>query len=148
MMMPYSPPSKRDNFDKWAALGERRRAVAGNQSYESERLKAQEPIVKSENRASHSPFAYMAGQGVSDLGGPSTPQHYSSLPLGNVHNHSSSNFHHSANFKWTLHAKEPAPDRPKECPWTKGKVRNRDWTGLLSWRKDKHADSGDDGVGW
>jgi serine/threonine protein kinase len=138
-LTPYSPPSKRDNFDKWAALGEKRRAVAGN-NYNSVPFKGPESTFKSENRVGNSPFASMASHGVSDLGGHFTPHNHSSLPLGNAHNHSSP-VHHTPNAKWTPHhTKDLAKDRPKDCPWSTQKVKvhnNRDWTWNFDWRKEK-----------
>jgi hypothetical protein len=152
-LAPYSPPSKRDNFDKWAALGEKRRAVAGGKYHDSSVVprhawpKSPETAFKLENRVDkqHSPsfFASMAGQhhGVSDLGTHHNlaPQHYlhSSLPLGNAHNHSLVHSNHTPNtinnhnnLKWTTPHKDvaAAKDRapPKDtapCPWSATKPK-------------------------
>jgi len=144
-LTPYSPPSKRDNLDKWAALGQRRRAVAA--SSDSAAAAAPETPSKSENRVGKSPFASMAGHADSNLGEPYTPL---SLPLTNVHNLHSTPVHNTVNpARWTPHAKESVKDRPTECPWSKGKARERGWTwSLNNWRKEKRDDSVVGGVGW
>ncbi|KAJ9155766.1 Kinase-like protein [Coniochaeta hoffmannii] len=150
-LTPYSPPSnKRDHLDKWAALGEKRRAVAGN-NHSSTPIKSYDVTTfKSENRVGHSSlFASKAGHGVSDFGGHfATPlKHSSPLPLGNAHNHSSPfNHHHTPNTKWTPHHnnKDLTKDRAKECPWSAQKPKahnNRDWTWNFDWRREKrHGD--------
>lgn len=143
---PYSPPSKRDNFDKWAALGEKRRAVAGN-NHKSGSSKSPESMFKSENRVGNSSlFASMAGHGVSGFDGHfATPKKPSSPPLGDAHNHSPQAHHHTPNTKWTFQSnKDVAKDRPKDCPWSAQKAKvhnNRDWTWNFNWRKEKrHGD--------
>lgn len=140
-IVPYSPPSKRYGFDKWAALGERRRAVAGNNN--SVASKASKLTFKSENRLGNSfnHHTSLAGHDVLDPDGHST-HHHSSLPLGATHNHHSSQVHHITNHaKWNHHSKDVAKDRAKDCPWNKG--RDRDWTWNFNWRKEKRHDFGD-----
>ncbi|KAB5570342.1 kinase-like domain-containing protein [Coniochaeta sp. 2T2.1] len=131
---PYSPPSKRDNFDKWAALGEKRRAVASGKDQAasvSPWPKSPSSMFKSENRVDkHHPSSFLAssmatGHGVSDLGSGHphnlTPLHHSSLPLGNAHNN-----HHSS-----------------ASPPSKAAAANnhRDWTWNFDWRRERrHGD--------
>jgi serine/threonine protein kinase len=140
-LAPYSPPSKRGGFDKWAALGERRRAVAGNNN--SVTSKVPKLTFKSENRVGKpvDQHASLAGHGVSQPDEHST-HHATSLPLGPTHKHNLSHVHHIANKpKWDHHNKDIVKDRAKDCP--KGKGRDRDWTWNFNWRKEKRHDFGD-----
>lgn len=139
-MTPYSPPSKRDHFDKWAALGEKRRAIAAGNNRSKYPTMAPETPRKSENhRVGNSLFATsVAGHGSSELDvfGIHTP-HHSSPPLGNAHNHSLVDTH-TPNSKWAPHPnKDLAKDRPKDCPWSATKPKARDWTWNFDWRKEK-----------
>lgn len=129
--VPYSPPSKRSGMDKWAALGERRRACTG-----SSPTKAPEVGFQTERRRKNSPVttnSLSGGHSGSDFYGNSHHNTYSFIN----HHHSSHHNHHVANNgKWIHHANK---DRPKECPWSKG--RERDWN--FDWRKENRHHSGD-----
>ncbi|KAF3769911.1 hypothetical protein M406DRAFT_270917 [Cryphonectria parasitica EP155] len=88
------PPSKKDVLEKWAKLGERRRAYTGNR----------ESMPKPD-------FMVKAGR---------QPGHV--LNYGVFGDHASTNFN---NFS--------VRERAKECPWSKSKSRELNW----SWRREK-----------
>ncbi|KAL7945726.1 serine/threonine protein kinase, AGC family [Trichoderma barbatum] len=109
----YSPPSKRGNIDKWAALGERRRGQ--NISMEPEKSPGWKQrrhfgLGYSNNNNNHNKY-YEAG--VWD--------HFSTS-----HNNNTLNNNYSKGW---------SKDRLKENSWTKAK----DW----NWRKDRRTDLGD-----
>jgi serine/threonine protein kinase len=124
-----SPISKRSGVDKWAVLGERRRAHTGNSSAQTPEI-----IIRSSR-----PHAGGVGSGS----------------LGNGH-HSAfdthANSHHNTYFvtghkhspphqispsgKWIHQANR---ERPKECPRNKG----RDWNWNFDWRREKRHAFGD-----
>ncbi|KAM7216503.1 Serine/threonine-protein kinase ksp1 [Rhypophila decipiens] len=128
---PYSPPSKRSGMDKWAALGERRRAYTG-----SSPPKASVVEIQADRRNKNSPItASSLGSGHlgSDLYGNS---HHNTYSFINNHHSSHQNHHVATNGKWIQHINK---ERPKECPWSKS--RERDWN--FDWRKENrhHLDS-------
>lgn len=132
----YSPPSKRNGFDKWAALGERRRAYTGN----SETLRAPESTLNAGRQAGNDIEFGSIAHGVSDS--PGHTQHHKSSVFYNHHNHSSNVLQNVSpnNAKWNTH-NTVNKDRAKECPWNKG--RERDWNWNLNWRKEKRHDIAD-----
>ncbi|KAI1375914.1 kinase-like protein [Hypoxylon crocopeplum] len=103
----YSPPSKRNHVDKWAALGERRRAYTG----------ASEPKSPDSNDTrSRRPF----GVGFNNFFGEGMGTGVWDLANQNQHHH-----------KWNKdHIRDRAPSR--ECPWNKG----RDWNWRKERRHD------------
>lgn len=114
----YSPPSKRSTVDKWAALGERRRAFTGSSS------KSPEYTLKTGRQVSNE-FSYTSfGHGVWDHYNSST-----STTTSHHNNNYSFNNHHNQISKWN------SRDKVKDCPWNKG----RDWT----WRRERRPDFGD-----
>jgi len=129
---PYSPPSKRSDVDKWAVLGERRRAYTG-----SSPVKAPEADQRGEARSKNCPItASSLGSGFlgPDLYGNS---HHNTYSLINNHHSPHVNHHQVANStKWVNHANK---DRSKDCAWSKG--RDRDWNS--DWRKENRHDLGD-----
>ncbi|KAJ9150810.1 Kinase-like protein [Pleurostoma richardsiae] len=121
----YSPPSKRNAIDKWAELGERRRAYIG----------------KSEATVSKSPSYSIRTNGW-QTGNCSTAfakgawEHHGSILSSSSDRNSSFGLHsqhhgqnHQFNSKWV------SRDRVKEFPCNK----NRDWT----WRREKRPGFGD-----
>ncbi|KAI1107246.1 kinase-like protein [Jackrogersella minutella] len=92
----YSPPSKRNHLDKWAALGERRRAHTG----------ASEPKSPDSSTKSRQQFGF----GFNNLHG---------VGMGvwdHANQHNSDSNHH----KWNRDARSPS----RECPWNKGRDWN------------------------
>lgn len=63
----YSPPSKRTNFDKWAALGDRRRGANNKSSYDTDMSSALPPHWKARRNTGNSKAA-MAFTGFGALG--------------------------------------------------------------------------------
>lgn len=122
---PESPGSKRSGVDKWAVLGERRRAYTGNSSH------APDSTSRS-GRGNVGSGSLGNGHGVFDFHGNS---HHNSYLLSGHH---TSPPHHSttATGKWIHHANK---DRAKECP--RHRVRDRDWNS--DWRKEKRHGFGD-----
>jgi hypothetical protein len=129
----YSPPPKRPALDKWAALGERRRAFTGNSTTPS---KPPEVASKTRRQVGNGSSSFASHKnGVSDPSG--NAYHNSSAFFTNGAS-SSNHYHHHGyhvNGKWNYSNK----DRAKDCPWNKG--RDRDWN--FNWRKEKRVDSGD-----
>jgi serine/threonine protein kinase len=112
----YSPPSKRTTFDKWAALGDRRRAASTSQEkspYISPGRNnnlgmGSSTIIKASAYATGGFTGF--GAGVWDIGG-----------KANVSNNNMSS------------------GRARECPW----ARARDHTTQQHYRKEKSSDLGD-----
>ena len=137
----YSPPSKRSGVDKWAALGERRRAYTGRSSS----AKVSEVTMRT------------GGHIEKDIDYVALEHEFS-----NLYNHSHSKpspfFHHNTSYALNNHANANAnanansgkwsnnisKDHVKECPRAKG--RERDWNWNFNWRKDRRHDFG--GVEW
>lgn len=105
----HSPTSKRDALDKWAKLGERRRAYTGNR----------ESMPKPD-------FSFRAGRqtgtslgyGVLDHGS----TNWTNFSLANHHNYMMNTKNHTQ-----------TRERVKECPWGKSKGRDLNW----NWRREK-----------
>jgi len=118
-----SPPHKRGNVDKWAALGERRRAVAGNSPPKARDMPHGTSFPTSTPSKSH---------GIQEL-------------LGDFHHHNSHisafniSTHHNHHYTPHRRGSHQGKDRTKECPWGKG--RDRDWN--FDWRKEKRNAFGD-----
>ena len=122
----YSPPSKRSPPDKWAALGERRRAVTGTSTVipRSPELK----LRAGRQVANSLGYGYTSfGHGVWDnTTNNNTPHHYNLFHTANNHNNNANK------------------DRVggigvKDCPWgkvapTTGHGHGRDWN--FNWRRD------------
>ena len=115
----YSPPSKRSNFDKWAALGERRRG----QNMPKDDDKSPDNKVRR-----HFGFGFKSYEaGVLD--------HYNyqhKLPPQHQQHQQHQHQQHQQQQQQQQWNKERGP---KACPWNKG----RDW----NWRRDRRADLGD-----
>lgn len=133
----HSTPSRRNDMDKWAALGQRRRAQVG-----SSPLKVPDMPLRTGRHVGPSPMSSpVKGHGAFDIYSDSHQQF--SFVSGNTSPHHN-NTHH------TPHHQQPPPhyqgrwsnsrDRSKECPRTKG--RDRDWNWNFDWRKEKRTGFG------
>ena len=128
-LFPNSPLSKRTNVDKWAVLGERRRAYTGSSSSQS----PEAPIRTTRKVGS--------GVGSGPLGnGHGSPSFHGNLSFNAylVSGHSPSPPHHTTSGKWIHHANR---ERTKECPRNKGRDRDRNWN--FDWRKENRHAFGD-----
>jgi serine/threonine protein kinase len=121
----YSPPSKRNVMDKWAALGERRRAHTRTSATPTK-------AADLSSGAGNDLVFTSIGHGVSDGSNYGFQQHSS---------HYVSAYQYGGG-KWN---RSVSRDRAKDCPWNKG--RDRDWNWNFNWRKDKRAEFGGD-VEW
>lgn len=105
----HSPTSKRDALDKWAQLGERRRAHTGTR----------ETMPKPD-------FSFKAGRQTGTSFGHGALDHgstnWTNFSLANHHNYMMNNKHHTQ-----------TRERVKECPWGKSKGRDLNW----NWRREK-----------
>ncbi|KAK0621280.1 serine/threonine protein kinase-like protein [Bombardia bombarda] len=126
--------SARSEMDKWAVLGERRRAYTGNSSKGLDvNPRADRSLNPSPGPASGS---LGNGHGVLELYGNSHHNIYA-IPSNN---HSTQ--HVATTGKWST----PTKERAKECPRTKG--RERDWNWNFDWRKEKRSAFGEWVGGW
>lgn len=108
----YSPPSKRFNHDKWAALGERRRG----QSTVMDMGKS--PGLKPRR---HFGFGYRSYEaGVWD---------HSTYNNNNISNNSNNNITATTNKNW-------GKDRTKECP----RIKGRDWNWRRDQKRNDFGD--------
>ncbi|KAH8879408.1 kinase-like protein [Thozetella sp. PMI_491] len=128
----YSPPPKRSNVDKWAALGERRRAYTGTSS-----AKATGVTIKALSSSSGNRFDLM---GLFDTSPPKNTS-YSFFNFNQTPPNQPSTI--APNNKWNHTT--PVKERAKECPRSKG--RDRDWNWNFDWRKEKRHAFGTD-VEW
>lgn len=103
---PVAP--KRDALDKWAKLGEKRRAYTGSQ----------ESMPKPD-------FTLKAGRHTGNVFGYGVLGEHGST---NFNNFSFANHHNHA-----VNTKHQTQGRAKECPWSKSKSRELNW----SWRREK-----------
>lgn len=128
-----SPPPKRNNMDKWAALGERRRAVGGSSPPKVPNAPLRTGRQVGAGFPASSPIK---GHGVFDIHNDS--HHNSSFVSGN-HSPQHNNHHHHHNNNGSHHqgrwSNQGSRERTKECPWSKG--RERDWNWNFDWRKEK-----------
>jgi len=121
-----SSSPKRSDIDKWAALGERRRACAGSSPYK--------PAPEVTLRTGHFPSSTaMKGHAAHDVFGHFDHHSPISINLSTQYN----NHHHYTPHRRGSNQGNQA--RVKECPWKKG--RERDWN--FDWRKDKRNAFGD-----
>ena len=127
----YSPPSKRSGVDKWAALGERRRAYTGTSSTKATAVTIRPYHQDTAALASLKPAG--RSHGVSDLFGTAPSNAYSLFSFNKV----PSGDH--AQSKWNSPNHLLGKDRVKEAPRNKG----RDWDWNFDWRKEKRHDFGD-----
>lgn len=105
---PHSPPPKRDALEKWAKLGERRRAFTGNK----------ESMPKPD-------FTFKSGRPTGNI-----------LNYGVSGDHASTNFNtfsFTTHHNHAMNNKYQTRDRVKECPWGKSKSRDLNW----NWRREK-----------
>ncbi|EGS20535.1 serine/threonine protein kinase-like protein [Thermochaetoides thermophila DSM 1495] len=139
----HVPPSKRSDIDKWALLGERRRAYAAGSSS----VKVPDVPLRTGRQvgtgfpASSPP----KGHGVFDVYNESS--HHDSFYVSggkspqnqhHFYHHHGSQHHHQGQGRRS----NRGGDRPKECPWTKGRnaathtssPNNRDWIWKFDWR--------------
>jgi hypothetical protein len=121
----HGSPKSESKVDKWAVLGERRRAHTGNSSSQVPHF-GQSPVRDSRVGLGSAGI----GHGVSDFFG--KPPHNSFLVSGH---HSPTN-HATTTGKWIHQA-----SRANECPRLS---KGRDWN--VDWRKDKRHGFGD--FGW
>ncbi|KAK3302086.1 kinase-like domain-containing protein [Chaetomium strumarium] len=122
-----SPTSRRNDMDKWAALGERRRAIAG-----SSPRKVPDVPLRTGRQVGQGFPASSPIKGHSS----SSTQTNKSLYLGHSTGHHSpqehSHTHHQG--RWSNRGSR---ERAKECPRNKG--RDRDWNWNFDWRKEKRT---------
>lgn len=105
---PRQSPPKKDQLEKWAKLGERRRAYTGNQ----------ESMPKPD-------FTLKTGRPAGNV-----------LSHGVLGDHASMNFNNFSfanHHNYALNNKHQARERVKECPWAKSKSRGLNW----NWRREK-----------
>jgi len=128
-----STSSRRSDVDKWAALGERRRAHGSSPPPKavSVSLRAGRQVGPALPASSpvkgHAVFdMYSDSQPFSSVSGNHSPQH-----------NNTQHQHHQG--RWSN-----SRDRPKECPRNKG--RDRDWNWNFDWRKEKRTGFGY--LGW
>jgi serine/threonine protein kinase len=140
--LPQHPtPSRRNDMDKWAALGQRRRAHGSPPPKSSKaldvHLRTGRPVASALSASSPikstlSASTPVKGHGVFDIYNDS-PQPFSSVSG----NHSPQHRQHQGRCS-------NSRDRPKECPKAKG--RDRDWNWNFDWRKEKRTGFGY--LGW
>jgi serine/threonine protein kinase len=133
-----STPLRRNNMDKWAALGERRRAPAGSP--------APKTLDVPLRTGRHVGAALSASSPVKGHGGfelhHDSHQHFPYVSGNNSPQHNNNNNHHQQHHhqgRWSN-----SRDRAKECPRNKG--RDRDWNWNFDWRKEKRTGFGY--LGW
>ncbi|TPX10802.1 uncharacterized protein E0L32_008191 [Thyridium curvatum] len=119
----YSPPSKRSGVDKWAELGQKRRAFADSSPMAPKTPEVTLRTGRAIGSSLTSGFKSM-GHGVWDhhASTPSHPPHSNYSFFGS----STANVHGN-NYRWNA-----SKDRVKECPWNKGRE--------LNWRREKRLD--------
>ncbi len=132
-----APNASPSSFDKWEALGERRRAYTGSSA--SLEAKSQPSGFRIGQQYGHALGAAFASY-AQNVSGPYGFAHEASGHHGNnnaqhpnyILSHSHTNGHNKINA-----GKENFRDRSrdKECPWNEG----RDWN--WSWRRDRRPDS-------
>ncbi|OAA57884.1 serine/threonine-protein kinase [Niveomyces insectorum RCEF 264] len=147
---PFPAASKSPSaFDKWEALGEKRRAYTGSSSAGHDSKPREFGLRTGQQVGNYLGYGLnnsTYGYGVSDHFGFGDHQAHRNH-LHNMHNNTANNAfnHHFAishshtNGHNKVYAgKENVKDhRVKECPWNKG--RDRSW----NWRRDRRADFGD-----
>lgn len=106
-----SPPHKQGSMDKWAKLGEKRRAYTGTR----ESMPKPDFTLKSGYQGGG-----FLGQG---LFGIDSSSHHNNFTLANHHSHVMNNKHQTR-------------ERAKECPWSKNKGRDFNW----NWRSEKRLE--------
>lgn len=107
-----SPP-KRESVDKWAKLGERRRAYTGNR----ESMPKPDFTLKTGHQA-----GIFYGLGAVEDHSPT--HHNNNFTFANYHGHMLNGKH------------QPTRERVKECPWSKSKGREFNW----NWRREKRLE--------
>ncbi|CCC13464.1 hypothetical protein SMACR_07088 [Sordaria macrospora] len=100
--MSHSPPTRKSAMDKWAALGERRRATGTTPP------RGSESVPRSQRQIPHS------------FGAASHDFHNTNHNSYTVHSNNHSSHHYAANI-----GKKSTP--VKQCPWSKGRDRGIDW---------------------
>ncbi|KAK4186856.1 Serine/threonine-protein kinase ksp1 [Podospora australis] len=124
---PQSSSPKRSDVDKWAVLGERRRAVAGSSPSKA----APEITLRSGHVPTSTPIK---GHAVPDFFGHF--DHHSPISINLSAQHNNNHHHYTPHRRGSNQGNQA---RVKECPWKKG--RDRDWN--FDWRKDKRNAFGD-----
>lgn len=133
----YSPPSKRNALDRWAALGERRRAHTGNATT----LKAPDASMKPASNPLDGFGLAALSHGVPDFRF-NAHAHVNVLNQNNNHHNiplQSAGQHGPSAAKWSS---QSSRDRSKDWAWN-NKSRDRDWNWNFNWRKEKRHDFGD-----
>jgi serine/threonine protein kinase len=138
--LPRASPSRRNDMDKWAALGERRRAHVG-----SSPPKVPDVPLRT-GRSAFPASSPVKGHGTLDL------YHDSHRPLTSVSGNHSPQHHTTQHHQHAHHqhhqgrwSKSNSRDRAKECPRS-NKGRDRDWNWNFDWRKEKRPGFGY--LGW
>ncbi|AEO57653.1 hypothetical protein MYCTH_2304063 [Thermothelomyces thermophilus ATCC 42464] len=124
--------SRRTDFDKWAALGERRRAHGSSppRKVVNVSLRTGRPVEPTLPASSSA-----KGRGpFNNSHADSHHQPFSSVS-GNHSTHHNNNHYHYHHGRWSNNR-----DRAKECPRHKG--RDRDWNWNFDWRKEKRPGFG------
>ncbi|KAL2140577.1 hypothetical protein VTI28DRAFT_3632 [Corynascus sepedonium] len=122
--------SRRNDFDKWAALGERRRAHGSSPSRKVVNVSLRTGRRVESTLPASSPAK---GRATFDLHTDSH-QPFSSVSGNNSPHHNNLQHHHHQG-RWSN-----TRDRAKECPRHKG--RDRDWNWNFDWRKEKRPGFG------
>ncbi|KUI60542.1 Serine/threonine-protein kinase ksp1 [Cytospora mali] len=107
-----SPTQKKGSLDKWAKLGERRRAYTG--------CRDSMPKPDFSLKTGHSAGMFY-GFGVGEDHGSA---HHNNFTFANHHNHMLNSKH------------QQTRERVKECPWSKSKGRDFNW----NWRREKRLE--------
>ncbi|ROW12544.1 hypothetical protein VMCG_00503 [Cytospora schulzeri] len=107
-----SPPAKKESLDKWAKLGERRRAYTGSR----ESMPKPDFTLKTGHQA-----GMFYGYGVGEDHGST---HHNNFTFANHHCHMLNSKH------------QQTRERVKECPWSKSKGRDFNW----NWRREKRLE--------
>lgn len=103
-----SPSPHKDVLDKWAKLGDRRRAFTGHQ----ESMPKPNFSIKAGRQADFFGYGVFGDNGLTN---------FNNFSLANHQNHLVNNNKHQSR------------DRVKECPWSKSKSRDLNW----NWRREK-----------
>ncbi|GAB1320578.1 cAMP-dependent protein kinase catalytic subunit [Madurella fahalii] len=120
------PFPKRNHMDKWAALGERRRAYTGSSPSKVANVTLRTGRQLGTGAPAGSPGK---GHGVFDI---YKDSHHSPQTSGN---HSPQHNHHHSSHQGKR-SNQGNRERTKECPWN-NKGRDRDWNWNFDWRRSK-----------
>jgi serine/threonine protein kinase len=135
----YSPPSKSDGLDKWAALGERRRGIG-----HSAPVKTPEFTFKTHRNARD------IREPTDGITGHSNVESHTHNPSGVTSKSPHSPVHHHVvnKDKRNHHGTPVGRDRAKDCPWNQGREHREpahrepaqvqsSWNWSFNWRNNK-----------